>query len=113
MESGLNISGSAKGAASITMGNGNSVLLFGMNSGNMQAYQLMDNGDARVSLNSDDAFAIIKTKDGKQRKLEFAYGDGYLGNSSRTLKFNTKETQEIQVTNFKGETRTLNLGDVL
>lgn len=113
MKSGLNISGSAKGAASITMGNGNSVLLFGMNSDTLQAYQLMDNGDARVSLNSDDAFAIIKTKDGTERKMEFVYGDGYLGNSSRTLKFNKQETQEIRVTNFKGETRTLNLGDVL
>jgi len=88
-------------------------LLFGMNSDTLQAYQLMDNGDARVSLNSDDAFAIIKTKDGTERKMEFVYGDGYLGNSSRTLKFNKQETQEIRVTNFKGETRTLNLGDVL
>lgn len=77
----------------------------------MLAYELATKGGDMVRLNADDAYATIKTKDGKEIKMEFPYGDGYLGNSSRTLKYQKENTLEIRITNFKGETRTLELSD--
>ena len=112
-ESGLSISGSAKGSATLDLGDGREVMLFGINSGKLKAYQLDAEDMGRVQLHSDDAFAKIKTVDGKETKVEFPYGDTYLGNSSRTLKYQKGNTVEITITNYKGEQRTLNMSDAM
>ncbi|MCB0374112.1 MAG: hypothetical protein KDD31_13955 [Muricauda sp.] len=107
------LSGSAKGAATLQLEDGNSVMLFGMNSGKLKAYQPKNNSLGVVALNADDASAIVTTRNGKQTKYEFPYGNTYLGNSSRTLKYQKENTSEIRITNFRGESRTLDLSSSL
>lgn len=112
-ESGLSLSGSAKGAAVLNLNDGSSVVLVGMNSGKLKVYQNENIGLDAVELQPDDAHALINTKEGKQIRMEFPYGNSYLGNSSRKLKYLKADVSEIRITNYKGETRTLNLSESL
>lgn len=112
-QSGLSLSGSAKGAATLQLEDGSSVMLFGMNSGKLKAYRPKNNSLGIVVLNANDASAIVTTRDGKQTKYEFPYGNTYLGNSSRTLKYQKENTSEIRITNFRGESRKLDLSSSL
>ncbi|MER3318251.1 MAG: VCBS repeat-containing protein [Allomuricauda sp.] len=108
-KSGLLITGSAKGSAIIQLEDASSAMLVGMNSGKLSAYGYDNVGVASVSLKPNDAFAVITRIDGKKRKVEFPYGDTYLGNSSRKLKYNKSNTAEIKITDYQGNTRNLKI----
>lgn len=107
-KSGLNLSGSAKGAALIRLKNGNSAALIGINSGKMSAYGYYNQERKTITLQTNDAFVIITKKNGKGQRIEFPYGNTYLGNSSRTLTYDPSQTLEIKIMDYKGNTRKLN-----
>ncbi len=54
----------------------------------------------------DYVSAIINLKNGSKRKLEIAYGSSFLSQSSRFMIANNA-VQSIEVTNRKGEKRTI------
>lgn len=105
LQSGISMSGSAKGAALLHRGSKSNLLLIGMNSGGLRVF----NGAAQqdyIELDPMDAFAIVTMDNGRKRKMEFSYGTGYLGNSSRVLMY-PKNTVNIVIHDFKGKKRSL------
>ncbi|MBR9855241.1 MAG: VCBS repeat-containing protein [Algicola sp.] len=107
-QSGLSLSGSAKGAAIIQLANNGVAALVGINSGQMLAYGYDKNESKTIALQANDAFAVITTKNGKNKKIEFPYGNTYLGSSSRTLKYDQSQTLEVRITDYRGKSRKLN-----
>ncbi|MDF0708292.1 VCBS repeat-containing protein [Flagellimonas okinawensis] len=106
-KSGLSLSGSAKGTAMIQLADGTSAMLIGNNSGKLRAYGYDNTGMARMPIGSMDAFAEITTVDGQLKRVEFPYGNTYLGNPSRTLGYHKGSTADIKITDYQGNTREL------
>ncbi len=61
-----------------------------------------------ADINAQDAYAIITHNNGSVSKLEFYYGSGYLGQSSRTF-FIPNSAQSIEIFDSKGVGRKLNV----
>ena len=82
---------------------GNSYLLAANNNAPLRIFATADtNGPDQVYLaNSDSKYADITLKNGKQYKVEFYYGSGYLSQRSRSIIQHNK-IKEIRVTDFNG-----------
>ncbi len=103
-ESGLDISGDAKGMATIQSANGEMGILVAQNSGKLQSYSYGTKME-RLRAKPMDAYAIIHLKDGGSFKTEFYYGGSYLSHSSRSVGYDTASTDYIEVVDYRGEKR--------
>ncbi|MFD0766305.1 VCBS repeat-containing protein [Mucilaginibacter lutimaris] len=85
-QSGLCISGDAKGLASIQCGN-KELLVATQNQDSIRVYQQTNIRPYKwLKLNPTDFYAELTTKKGTKQKVEFYYGSTYLSQSSRGIK---------------------------
>ena len=107
-KSGLDISGDAKGMATLLSANGKQNILVGQNSGKLQSYSYGDKMDY-VLAKPLDSYAIVHLKNGNSFKTEFYYGGSYLSHSSRALEYDTASTDYIEVFDSLGNTRKIKI----
>ncbi|MER3374909.1 MAG: VCBS repeat-containing protein [Allomuricauda sp.] len=103
-ESGLDISGDAKGMATIQSPSGEKSILVGQNSGTLQSYSYGAKME-QLMANPMDAYAIVHLKNGSSFKTEFYYGGSYLSHSSRSLGYETASTDYIEIVDYLGKKR--------
>jgi hypothetical protein len=111
-ESGFYIKGDGKGLAKIQSANGQELLIATQNQERLLVFeeknQKSKNESRSIKLKPDDFFAELVFKNNKKRRIEFYYGDTFLSQSSRSL-FLTDEIKSVEITNFKGVKRKLDL----
>jgi hypothetical protein len=84
-KSGFFVDGDGKGLATVSTGNGSSLVLAAQNNGPLEAFQAQSRGGTAVRLTPRDRFARITYPDGATRRQEFYWGSSYLSQSSRVL----------------------------
>jgi hypothetical protein len=102
-DSGFIADGDAKGMASLSTAGGAELVVVGNNSSEIKTYAVRSNSRSYAAAR-DDAFAVIRFRDGKTCKHEFFYGSTYLSNSSRKLNYSS-DMSSIVVFNFQGKGR--------
>ena len=111
-ESGFYIKGDGKGLAKIQSANGQELLIATQNQERLLVFeeknQKTKNESRSIKLKPDDFFAELVFKNNKKRRIEFYYGNTFLSQSSRSL-FLTDEIKSVEITNFKGVKRKLDL----
>lgn len=107
-ESGLVNNYDSSGFAQLKNKNGTSFIIIGNNSGPLKVFesQFKDTKLKFLDVEDDSMHALITFTNGKKQKLEFQYGSGYLSQHSRRLSI-THNIKQIDVTNFKGNTKTV------
>lgn len=92
-----------KSLAEITT-NGSQIILVGNNDNKMQAFQLKSKHEIDIPVKSNDAYAIVKKKNGQSYRQEFYYGSNYLSQSSRKLIVDKNAVQVI-IFDYNGNKR--------
>jgi hypothetical protein len=104
-QSGLSISGDAKGLASLRSAKGNELFIATQNQDSLKVYQKTAIGQSKwLQLAPTDFYADIVYKDAKKRRTEFYYGSTYLSQSSRALKIDPN-ISKITITDYRGRKR--------
>jgi hypothetical protein len=104
-QSGLCISGDAKGFATVSSARGNELLIATQNQDSVKVYQRTGKGQSKyIRLNPDDFHADIVYKNAVKRRVEFYYGSTYLSQSSRSLQLDPAMS-EITITSYSGRKR--------
>ncbi|TRX58250.1 RNA-binding protein [Fulvivirga sp. M361] len=95
--SGLLLDGDRRALSMIHI-NGKPALISTENSGQLTFYSLSDNvGNLHVNVKSEDSYALIRFKNGKTRKEEFHFGEGYLSQSSQDFYINSDSVEAIEI----------------
>ncbi|WP_454804708.1 VCBS repeat-containing protein [Mucilaginibacter phyllosphaerae] len=103
-QSGLCISGDAKGLASIKTSN-NEFIVATQNQDSVKVYQQTGNKPYKwIKLNPDDFYAEITYKNAINQKVEFYYGSTYLSQSSRGLKV-APNVAKVIIADYSGRKR--------
>jgi hypothetical protein len=104
-ESGLCISGDAKGFATVQSAKGNDMFIATQNQDTLKVYEQTGNGRSKIiRLKPDDFYADIIYRDLRKRRIEFYYGSTYLSQSSRTLQVDPMASRII-ITDYSGRKR--------
>lgn len=106
--SGFKVDADAKGMAQLYTAGNKLLMLSAINNGALKAYEAI-NKDLIIEVNSEDQYAILQKKDGKKYKLEFYWGNSYLSNSSRRLKYCDSVISSITLYNISGQSRTIKI----
>lgn len=106
-ESGFFIDGDGKALAELVMDSGESLLLASQNNDSIKAYLQEESMYSIYETETNDAYAYLYFKDGTKRKHEFYYGQSYLSQSTRKLKFDSRRIDSIQVYNYLGNKKTI------
>ncbi len=107
LQSGIYIPGDGKALVKLTGAQGKYFIAASQNKDSLKLFELRKNVQT-FKLNPDDVSAIIHYKNGKIAKEEFYYGTSFLSQSSRCLTLN-QNIQSINITNSKGETRSVEI----
>ena len=83
----------------------NDYILNGVNDQSMEVFKISNTTKKSISLTSNEYMAKIKYKNGQVENREFYFGEGYLSQSSRTLRFDPSTVEEINILSYNGETR--------
>lgn len=104
-QSGFFVDGDGKGMASLAAADGEQLLLATQNKNFMKCFQQVNAGtEQSVAVKSDDLYALLKLRNGLQRKTEFYYGSTFLSQSSRRL-WVDRTIQSITIVNRSGVSR--------
>ncbi|MER3375155.1 MAG: VCBS repeat-containing protein [Allomuricauda sp.] len=106
-ESGFIIDGDGKALAELIMASGKSLLLASQNNDSVKAYQQEESMFSIYEAETNDAYAYLYFKEGTKRKHEFYYGQSYLSQSTRKLKFDSSRIDSIQIYNYLGKKKTI------
>jgi hypothetical protein len=102
-ESGFYAPGDAKGMANIVV-NGASLVLVGQNQGPLLAFRKnIASNDQIIPLQSQDAYVYFNIE-GKRKKIEGYYGNGFLSQSDRVVSVPMK-AEDIRIIDFQGNER--------
>ena len=101
--SGFMVDQDAKGLSTLIAADGKELILAGINNGKLKVHST-NSTKKYFSPSANDAYAMIKLKNGASYKHEFYYGSTYLSSSSRKLPW-SDEIAEITVYSFSGEKR--------
>lgn len=101
-ESGFFVDGDGKALAELVTDSGKSLLLASQNNDSVKAYLQEESIYSTYKTETNDAYAYLYFKDGTKRKHEFYYGQSYLSQSSRKLKYDSHRIDSIQVYNYMG-----------
>ena len=104
--SGFMVDQDAKGLSTLITAHGSELILAGNNNGKMKIHNTNIIGKY-FSPKMEDAYAIVKLKNGASYRHEFYYGSTYLSNSSRKFML-PAELSELAVYNFMGEKKIVN-----
>jgi hypothetical protein len=101
VESGFFVDGDGKSLAILNLKNREKIFLATQNRGDLKVFKENQNGnpsDEIIKLKSSDDYAIVELNNGKKRKQEFYWGNGYLSSSGRFL---VKDNSVKSVSFFK------------
>ncbi len=93
-KSGFLVNGDAKGLATISSEN-EEFIVVGINNGTLKAHAITINNQIKYKAKSQDIAALIRYNDGKEQKIEFYYGSGYLSQTSRSLSIPSNATSVL------------------
>ncbi|MFN8345004.1 MAG: VCBS repeat-containing protein [Spirosomataceae bacterium] len=104
---GFYVPANAKGLALLTDKSGKRIIVATQNRGPLKVFGQASGSVRWVTLQPDDAYALIRTKAGKTYRKELYYGASFFSQSSRKLALNDQETL-VEIVDFKGQKRKLN-----
>jgi hypothetical protein len=99
--------GDNKSVVQMAAANGSSLFLVSSNSDSLRAFRLQHAGSKLISVQQDDAFAMITERTGRTYRHEFYFGNSYLSQSSRRLVVHPN-TKSVVIYNNAGKTTTFN-----
>jgi hypothetical protein len=102
----LNISGDNKSVVLFNQANGSSAIIIGSNSDSLRLFGI-NNKSKKITLNRNDAYALITADDGRVYRYEFYYGDSYLSQGTRSFTV-PHDTRMINIYDFQGHKRAVN-----
>jgi hypothetical protein len=85
LQSGVTITGNGKALAKLMAANGQCLVAATQNRGPLLLFRQNGNPGQTLRWQPDDAYALLKTADGKTLKVEAYYGSSFLSQSSRLL----------------------------
>ncbi|WP_342085953.1 VCBS repeat-containing protein [Dyadobacter sp. OTU695] len=105
-QSGIYIPGDAKGLVHLTLANGQSMVVAAQNNGPLLAFA----GDVRSNMvyikpAFEDALLEATYADGRKKRIELAYGSGYLSQSGRGVALPREGLQKVMAIDFRGRSR--------
>ena len=103
----VNSIGDNKSLVEMVSSDGSSLYAVGSNSDSLHLYRLNEAKQQLVSLNRDDAFALVTVRNGKQYRQEFYYGSSYLSQSGRHMTI-APNIKSVTIFNNLGNKRQLN-----
>ncbi len=107
--SGLQITGDQRAALTLKRANGEIALLVCTNGGPVHAFSLPVAGQKLLAFQPGEVSALLRYEDGRQQKLEYHLGCGYLSQSTRSLRL-SPQAKEMTFYDRNGKpTRTLNV----
>ena len=103
-ESGISITGNAKGLALLKTKDNKTLLLATQNNDNLQVCESNNKPAHIIDVRPTDSYAIITNNKGTKSKRELYYGSGYLSQSSRSLILPI-DVKSVEVFDFTGKSR--------
>ncbi|TAH09442.1 MAG: hypothetical protein EAZ14_09085, partial [Runella slithyformis] len=94
----------AKGLAQLKAKNGNRLLVATQNRGPLKIFSQPLSSLVWIDAQPTDAYALIRTKDGKTQRQELYYGASFLSQSARRLVLTGQETA-VEMVDFKQKKR--------
>ena len=107
-ESGFFADGDAKGMAQIRTTDHKSLILVANNADRLDVFQT-DSPANSFTAENQDAYAVVKLKDGRSYRQEFYYGSTYLSHTTRSFTF-TDAVESVEVYDYSGNKRTIKPG---
>jgi hypothetical protein len=107
LESGIYIPGNGKALVKLRSGNGRYLIAATQNRGPLKMFELKRNINC-IPLQTNDASALIKYKNGVSQKQEFYYGCSFLSQSARFLSIGSNVVS-VTIYDNKGVARKINL----
>jgi enediyne biosynthesis protein E4 len=101
----LNIFGDNKSIAQLQMSDGSSSFVVGVNSDSLKMFKINNYPD-QVSLQPDDAYALMTGPDNKTRRQEFYYGQSYISQSARRFSV-PADAKSVVIYSFRGDKRVI------
>ncbi len=101
---GFYVPGNAKGLAQIANAEGRRIVLATQNRGPLKIFGQASSPIKWLPLMSNDAYALIQTKDGKTQRHELYYGASFLSQSVRKLAL-TGQEKTVEIVDFQGKKR--------
>ena len=105
LQSGIFIPGNGKSLVKLRSSTGKYLLAAGQNRGPLKLFELKQH-DQVHPVNPADSYAILKLENGKQRKIEFNFGESFLSQSSRFL-LDGPQVKSITIFAADGNSRTI------
>ena len=106
-ESGISITGDAKGLALLKTKDNKTLLLATQNNDSLLAYESNNKPAQIIDTRPTDWYAIITNNKGTKSKRELYYGSGYLSQSSRSLILPI-DVKTVELFDFAGKSREIN-----
>jgi len=107
--SGFFVDGDAKALAELALGDGRTLLLVTQNDDSLRVFARSAHAqNRRIPLRPNDRYALLTLEGGATRKHEFAYGSGYLSQSSRTYAIPSYATSAV-IYDAEGNERQIDL----
>ncbi|HYO21678.1 MAG TPA: VCBS repeat-containing protein, partial [Flavisolibacter sp.] len=111
LQSGIYIPGNGKGLVKLRAASGNYLIAAAQNLDALKIFALKAPANT-VKINPDDAYAVIRFRNGSSSKEEFYFGNSFLSQSSRFFTMN-KNVSSVKVVNSKGAHRTISNNDMV
>lgn len=108
-ESGFFVPGDGKALVKLKGTDNSYIVAASQNNGPLKLFQT-DRYTKVFQADNMDQSAVIHYQDGSRRRVEFYYGSSFLSSSGRFIPLN-EEVRSLEVTDFQGETRTVNLSE--
>ena len=99
----LNMFGDNKSIAQLQMSDGSNALVIGVNSDSLKMFKI-NRSVKQISLQPDDAYALITTSDGNTSRQEFYYGQSYISQAARRLSV-PADVKTVVIYSFRGDKR--------
>ena len=106
LESGIYIPGNGKALVNLRSSDGKYLVAASQNRGPLKVFELKKNTTI-ISLQANDASALVSYKNGSSRKQEFYYGSSFLSQSSRFIHIDNN-VLSVTIYDSKGGSRKLN-----
>jgi hypothetical protein len=104
---GFYVPANAKGLAQLTNSTGRRILIATQNRGPLKVFGQTSPPLKWISLQPNDAYALVQTKDGKTYRTELYYGASFLSQSSRKMALTGSE-KTIEIIDYQGKKRKTN-----
>jgi len=101
---GFYVPGNAKGLAQMANSDGRRIVIATQNRGPLKVFGQATIPMKWLSLQANDAYALIQTNDGKTHRQELYYGASFLSQSVRKLPLTGRE-KSVEIVDFRGKKR--------